>query len=124
MVNPQLVQDRCAKVVGVDPVFHHVIAIVVSFSVCRSAPKASARHPHAIRRAEVVAALAVDIINIALQEGGSAKFARPNDDRVFQQAPLFEVFDQCRRSLVCAVPELRLEFDFARLFALASDKYS
>ena len=47
----------------------------------------------------MVAAVPVDIINIALHKGGSAKFARPNHDGVFEETALFEVFDQCRRSL-------------------------
>ena len=56
---PSCVQKRGLQVVDMDRVLRDVVAVVVGLAVDRAALEAAARNPHAVARAEMVAAVPV-----------------------------------------------------------------
>src|SRR5947199_6381567 len=101
MVDSQAMQDRGLQVVDVDRVFNNVIAIIIRLSEGDAFLDATARHPDA-EAARVMIAPVVGVRQFALAVNGSAELAAPDHQRVVEQAPLLQVQDQPRRSLVHA----------------------
>src|SRR5262245_19726849 len=84
---------------NVDRVVDDVVAIVVGGSVADAGIEAAARDPHREAAAMVVAAVVVRG-ELTLGIDGAAKLAAEDNERVFEQAPLFEVLDEGRARLI------------------------
>lgn len=77
MVDAQLMEQRGLQIVDMYPVFGDVVAVVVRLAVDRSPLKASARDPHTEAGAQVVATVAVRVLQIALHEDRSPELRAP-----------------------------------------------
>ena len=84
----QLVQQRGVNVADVMPVFDRVKAEFVRGSVRYSAFDASACHPDRETVRMVIPPVAV------LRTWSATEFTGPDDDRLIQQAPFFQVLQQ------------------------------
>ena len=93
VVDAEQVQDGGLEVVDVHAAVGDVVAEVVGFAVDVAGPGAAAGHPHGKATGMVVAAVVV-VGEPALREAGTAEFAAPDDQRVFEQAALFEVDEE------------------------------
>lgn len=92
-------QDGGVEVADMKRVFDDVVREVVGFSVDGAAFGAAAGHPHG-EATRVVVATVVFPGETALGVDGAAKFTAPDDESVFEHAPLFEVFDQGMARLI------------------------
>src|SRR5262249_9774522 len=90
MVKAEQVEERGVEVVDVDPVRNGVEAELVGRAERKSRLDAAAGHPHG----EGVRVVIPAVIAAALNHGGPAELAAPEDNRVVQQAALLEVLDQ------------------------------
>lgn len=100
--------DCGLKIVYVDFVFGDVVGVVVGLAVLKSGFYSAARHPEGEGGAVVVASVAFGVVDVALAEGGAPEFTAPDDESVFEEAALFEIFDECGGGLV-SVPALDFE---------------
>jgi len=94
VVQPQGLEEGGLKVVNGDDVANRGIAEIVGRAVDIPAPEAAASQPERESMAVVVAAVG------ALGDRQPSKFARPQDDRLVEQAALLEVPNQGRGGLV------------------------
>jgi len=91
------------KVVHVKWLVGGVIADLVRAAVSRAAFRAAAGHPHGEGVFVVVSArvgLRLAVIRLALQHRRSTEFGAPHDERVVEQAALFEIPDERSNRLV------------------------
>jgi hypothetical protein len=93
VVDSHDVQDRRLQVVHVDRVLGDVVAEVVGRAVGEARLDAAARHP-AGEAARVMIAAVVGRGELALRVVRAPELAAPDDQRVVEQAALFQVGDQ------------------------------
>src|SRR5439155_4968375 len=99
VINSQAMQDGGVHVVDVDRLLNDVVAEVVGLAVDDAGFDAAAGHPGREATRMVIAAVIV-FGQLALAIDRSAKLAAPDNERVVQQAALFEVGDQGIAGLV------------------------
>jgi len=92
VLQAKLMEDRRVKIVNVDLVFNRIKTEVVGFAVNDSAFNAAARQPDSVTVRMMVA---TDLVRLerALHHWRAAKFAAPNDERVVEEAAVFEIAD-------------------------------
>jgi hypothetical protein len=95
MVEAHQVQDGGLQVVHVHRVFGDVVAEFVGGSERKAALDASAGHPDRERVRVVVTPEELGVV-AGLVHGRAAKLAAPDDERIVEEAPLFEVLDERR----------------------------
>ena len=93
------VQDRRVEVVHMHGVADDVVAVVVRLAV-RGAFSHAGTGEEDAEAARVMVASVVGLGERALRVDGAAKFAAPNDERVIEQAALFEVGEERGGGLV------------------------
>ena len=76
-----------------------VVAILIGLAVGMSALDATTRHPDRVA-ARVVVTSETLVVQFALAVVGPAEFAAPDHQRVIEQAALFKICDESRRSFV------------------------
>ena len=99
MFEAEEVKDGGVEVADVEGVFDNVVGEVVGFAVDGSTFGTASGHPHG-EAAGVVVAAVIGLGEAALGVDGSAEFAAPNDEGVFEHAALLEVFDEGVAGLV------------------------
>ena len=99
MLDSQAMQDGRLQIVDVYRIFENVVAIIVRLSDGQTALDAPARHPYRKTPGMMVAAV-VGSGKFALTVHGSAKLARPHDQRVIQHTSLLEIEDQTSGGLI------------------------
>src|ERR1043166_7507872 len=92
MIDPERVQNSSLHVVHVDRIALHVIAILIRLAVLDTTLESPTGKPHAIRRSKLIPAMAIRLGYVSLDKRRAAEFRRPDNDRVFQESPLLEVF--------------------------------
>lgn len=97
VVDAHLMENGGVKVVDVDGVFDGVVTEFISRSVGQARFHAAPGEPHSEGVRVMVAA---PCFPRNLSHGSASEFSSPYDEGVFQQAPLFEVGQQCRSGLV------------------------
>ena len=102
MVDAELVQQRGVEVVDVDGILDDVVAEVVRLADDVAALDAGAGHPEA-EAARVMVAAVVVLGERALRIDGAAELAAPDDERVVEQAALFQIGEQRGGGLVGVV---------------------
>src|SRR5262245_40490692 len=110
VLETEAVQDRGVKIVNVHRILDDVVAVIVGRSVTDAGADAAAGHPGAEAAAVMVAAMVVRS-KCALAVDGAAKLAAPDDERVVEQAALFEVLHEGGAWLIGVA---RLALDLAR----------
>src|SRR2546422_899598 len=93
VVDAETVQDGRVQVVNVDRLVDHVVAKLVRLAVRVAAPDAGAREPDGEAARMMVAAVVVGGQR-SLTVDRAAELAAPDDERVVEQAALFEVREQ------------------------------
>src|SRR5207249_3505103 len=83
-----------------DFVFHDVEAELVGFAEGHSGTNPSAGEPHGEGLRMMVAAEFASSVGVALDHRRAAELAAPKHQGVFQQAALFEIFDQRRAGFI------------------------
>ena len=76
------------QIVHMNLIFHRIVAVFVSRPIPESSFDSTTSHPHCEALRIMVATI------IALGDGRSPKLASPNDQRLFEHAPLFEILQQ------------------------------
>ena len=99
VVDAEAVKHRGVQVVDVDTVFDDVISEIIGLSMDDPSLNAASRHPQAVAPRMMVSAETL-LRNVTLTVSRSAEFSAPDNERVLQEAPLFEVGDQRRGGLV------------------------
>lgn len=94
LIEAHEMENRCVEIVNVHFVFDGVPSEVIGGAVNVAALHATARHAQRIAVRVMLATV------FALTRRGAAEFAAPNDERVFEQAALFQIFDQAGYRLV------------------------
>ena len=94
VVDAHQVHDGGLEVVDVDLVLHGVEAEFIALAMRDAGFDAATGHPDGESVGMMIAAPLLGVGDVALKEGRSAEFTTPDDERVFQQAALLEVFDQ------------------------------
>jgi hypothetical protein len=94
VVEAEEVHDGGLEVVDVDLVFGDLEAHFVGGAVAEAAFDAAAGHEEGEAVGEVVAAEDFGGGGATFAEGSAAEFATPDDEGVFQETALFEVFDE------------------------------
>src|SRR6476620_10441653 len=95
VIEAEQMQERGVEIVDVDFVFDHMETELVGFSERESGFETAAGHPHRESLRVMVTAEFAAGVGIALDHRRAAKFAAPKYDRVFQQAALLQILDQC-----------------------------
>src|SRR5262249_41725080 len=95
-VEPQQMQDRRMKIMHVHAILCGVKAEVVTLADRNATLDATAGHPHR----EAIWVMVAAVVAAPLHHRRTSEFAAPNHQRVFQQAPLLEIFHQRRASLI------------------------
>src|SRR5438128_5177773 len=93
VLDAKAMQQRRIEIVDVDRVLDNVVAIIVGGAVADARPETAARDPHRETAAMMVAAV-IGGGELTLAVDGSAEFAAPNDERIVEQATLFQVPDE------------------------------
>ena len=99
MVDTEEMLHRGVQVVHVDGVLDDVVAELIGLAVSLAAFDAATGHPEAEAAWVVVATIRI-LGNLALAVSRAAKLSTPDHERIFQEAALFEILDECGRSLV------------------------
>ena len=76
VIDAEAVHDRCLKIVNVDAIFYHVVAVVVGATVIKTRLDAAPGHPDAKTSRMVIAAILLSAI--VLTVGSAAKLAAPD----------------------------------------------
>src|SRR5688572_9265215 len=87
--------DGGVEIVDMDLVLRGIKAEFVGFAHCHAGLNAATCEPHRETIWMMIAAIAA-----ALDHGGAAEFAAPNDQRFIEQATLLQILNQRCRSLV------------------------
>ena len=93
VVDSQQAQQRGVEVMDVHGIFHDVVAKLASLAKNRSRLDAPACHPNGETTRMMIPAV-VGAGQFALRIIGAAELAAPNDQRVVEQAALFEISDR------------------------------
>ena len=93
------VEERGLEVVHMHRIFDDVVAELVRLPVGEAGLDAAAGHPDG-KTAGVVVAAVIVFGELALRVVGPAKLAAPDDERVVEQAPLFQIDHQRGGGLV------------------------
>ena len=115
VVDSQAMEDGCVQVVHMDRILGDVVAIVVRLAECDSRLYAAAGHPDG-KAAGMMIATVVVRGQLALTIHGAPEFAAPDNQRVLQKAPLFQILDE-RRARLVGVPALTRDL-FGQLVVL------
>jgi hypothetical protein len=95
MIESEQMQNRGVQVVHVHFVFYREMTELVGFTKRKAAFHSAARQPHRETTGIVIAARA-----ILLRIRRAPKFTAPPNNRVFKQAALLQVGEQCRDRFV------------------------
>jgi len=87
-------QGGCVEVVNVDGVANDVVAVVVGFAVYMATSDSATGHPHGITATVVIATVVVPQPTLSVDS--ASEFFSPDDERIVQHAPLFQVCNECR----------------------------
>src|SRR4051794_8913291 len=98
VIDPQAVQDRGVEVVDVNRIAHDVVAVIVGFAVNVTGLDAATGQPY--RKATAMMIAAIILLQASLTIDRSAKLAGPDDERVVEQASLFQIEDQSGLRLI------------------------
>ncbi len=90
VIDAEAVEQGGLDVVDMNGVFDDVVAVVVGFTNDCTGLYAAPGHPHR-EAAGMMIATVIGISKPTLAVYGAAKFATPDDKRVFEQAALFEI---------------------------------
>ena len=99
VIDAKLVQERGVEVMHMNPSVNDVVAILIGPAVSMSALDATTRHPGGVAAGVMIASETL-FVQLALAIVGSAEFAAPDHQRVIEQAALFQIRDESRRSFV------------------------
>ena len=99
VVDAQTVQQRRLQIVDMHRVFHDVVAIVVGLTQTDAGLDPASGNPHGEAARMMVSAI-VCVCQLALAIDGSAKLTTPHHQSLIQKPFLFQVLNQCCRSLV------------------------
>ena len=91
--------DGGVQIMHMDRVASDAVAVVIGFTMRDARFDTTARHPDG-ETAPMMIATKIRVGESALTVGGATKLAAPNDQGVFEQAPLFEVTDKGSASLI------------------------
>ena len=83
------------QIVNMNAVFDDVEAEFIALAISDAGFETSTRQPHSKSVRMKIASVAA-----TLHHWRAAKFAAPNDQRIFQHSALFQVFDQRRAGLI------------------------
>ena len=100
VIDSEQVQERRVQVVYVDRVTGDVVGKRVGGSIGCAGSHTTTRHPDRKATWVMVAAKAL-AGQFSLAVVSTPKFSAPDDERVFQQAPSFQISDQRSRRLIC-----------------------
>ena len=106
VVDAEAVQNCRVEVAHRNRILDHVVAVVIGLAVGDARAHAAARHPCG-EAARMMVAAVVLLRQAALAVNRAPKFARPDHQRVVQQAALLEVGDQRIASAICLLAEDR-----------------
>lgn len=104
MVETQLMQDGRMQVMYMNLVVDGSESKLVRLPVRHSALDSGPREPHGEAVMIVVAAVAI------FRSRSSSELTSPHDQRIFQQATLLEIIEQCRRRLIDIMAQLLYRF--------------
>src|SRR5690349_6230063 len=93
VLDSEAMQDGGLQVVDVHRIFENVVAIIVGFADGQAALDSTAGHPNR-KTPRMMIASVVGSRKFSLAVHRSAKFTRPDDQRVVQHAALLEVEDE------------------------------
>ena len=96
VIDAQQVQDRGLHVVDVHRVLHDVETEIVRATEREAGANPAAREPHRKRLRVMVAAQAPAEGGTGFHHRRAAEFAAPDDQRIFQQSPAFQIKNQRR----------------------------
>ena len=99
MVDTHQVKHGGMHVVNMHGVLDDIVAEIVRLTVSLSAFDTATRHPGAEATRMVVATVAI-FGHLALAVSRATKFTAPHHEGVFQEATLFQVFEEGRRGLI------------------------
>ena len=100
VIESEQMQQRRVQIVHVDLVLHDVETEFVGFAESDARFDAAAGHPHRERLRMMIAAQFASGVRIAFHHRRAAEFAAPDDQRVVEQAALFQILDQRGAGLV------------------------
>jgi len=108
VVKSQEPHDGCVQVMDVDNVFNGFESKLIGGSVHISTSNTASGHPHG--EAVVVVIASVDLSSVGTGFGqlhgrGASEFAAPDNESIFEHAPLFEVGQQSSNGLVAFTRE-------------------
>ena len=87
------------QVVNMDRIFSHVIAEIIRLSVTETGFDAPSSHEHR-EATRVMISSCLGTLEVALPRDSSTKFTTPNDQRILEESPLFQVMKQTCGRLV------------------------
>jgi hypothetical protein len=90
VVDAQAVEQRCVQVVDVDGVLGDVVAVVVGAPVSLPAFDAASGQPQTETSRMMIPSVVI-LREISLAIDGATELAAPDDQRVIEQASLFEI---------------------------------
>src|SRR5579872_918992 len=99
VVNTQAVQNSRVQIVHVDRILGDVVAVIVGCAICDAGLDAAAGHPDGEAAWMVVAAVVVGG-QLSLAVNGAAELTAPYDQRVVEQAALFQILHKSSRRLI------------------------
>lgn len=100
VIDAHHVQDGGLPIVNVNTLFDHIPTIITGLAILVTGLHPATGHPQTESAAMMVAAITFFVVDISLAENGSAEFAAEDHQRIVQQSPLLEVFDQRSGGLV------------------------
>lgn len=99
VIESQLVEKRCVKIADMDGVLGDVVAEVIGIAVDQTAFDTATGHPHCEGTWMVVATV-VRFGERSLGVNRAAEFTAPDDEGVFEHAPLFKILNEGPAGLV------------------------
>jgi len=91
MIDAQQMEHRGVKVSNMHNIFHGVVSKRIGLTMTHPSLNAATAQPHAESFDVVVP---TRLFPFALEHGSASKLTSPDDQRILQKAPLFEVGQQ------------------------------
>src|SRR5579872_3647581 len=107
-------QNRGLNVVHVDFVLYNVEPQLIGGAIGQAGLDAASGQPDRIGLRVMVAAQRMAERGVRLNHRGASEFAPPDDERLVQKAPLLEVSDEGRGSLVGQLAIIRMVAQIGR----------
>ena len=101
VVNTEETKECRLQIVYVHRILGYVVSQVIGLTDCLAAANAATGQPAGECVRMMVAAPISSQGRVSFRHWGSAELATPQHDRIFQQAALLEILDQCGCWLIC-----------------------